>query len=224
MSVKMIAHRGLSGNETENTLQSFVAAGNRTFYGIECDVHVTKDGKYVIFHDDNTGRLCVEDLVIEKTDFNTLRSLEFKDGVSRMPTLKEYLQVVSRYEKIAVIELKNAMPESNIREIIEICKEFYSLDKITFISFNFENLSTVRKILPKQRMQFLCENYNDGLREKLKENNFGIDIGWWQLTEDIVKDLHKSGVDVNCWTCDEPDKAELLKKWGVDYITTNILE
>ncbi len=224
MSVKMIAHRGLSGIETENTLQSFVAACKRSYYGIETDVHVTKDGKHVVFHDDSTGRLCEQNLIIEETDFDTLRSLMFKDGVSKMPTLEEYLQVVARYKKVAVIELKNHIPESNISEVIEICKREYSLDKVIFISFDLENLLTVRKILPKQSIQFLCDHYEKDFVKKLKENNFGIDIGWWILTEDIVKDLHKNGVAVNCWTCDEPEQAKQLKKWGVDFITTNILE
>ncbi len=61
MSAKMIAHRGLSGMETENTLAAFEAACKRLFYGIETDVHVTKDGKYIIFHDECTGRLCEKD-------------------------------------------------------------------------------------------------------------------------------------------------------------------
>lgn len=146
MSTKMIAHRGLSGMETENTLAAFEAACKRLFYGIETDVHVTKDGKYIIFHDECTGRLCEKNLIIEETDFEILRSLKFKDGISEMPTLSEYLQVISRYKKVAVIELKKSMRESNIEEIIEICKQVYTLDKIIFISFDFENLVAVRKL------------------------------------------------------------------------------
>ena len=68
----MVAHRGLSGLETENTCAAFVAAGNRSYFGIETDVHRTKDGKYVVFHDDTTGRLAeglekgVEPAVLDK--------------------------------------------------------------------------------------------------------------------------------------------------------------
>ena len=42
--VRMIAHRGVSGLETENTAAAFIAAGNRTYWGIETDVHLTADG------------------------------------------------------------------------------------------------------------------------------------------------------------------------------------
>ena len=44
----MIAHRGLSGLERENSMKAFVAAVNRSFYGTECDIHLTKDKIFVI--------------------------------------------------------------------------------------------------------------------------------------------------------------------------------
>ena len=44
-NTKIVAHRGLSGIEPENTNLAFVAAGNRSYFGIETDIHVTKDGR-----------------------------------------------------------------------------------------------------------------------------------------------------------------------------------
>ena len=44
---QMIAHRGVCGLEPENTNAAFIAAGNRSYYGIESDVHKTADGKFV---------------------------------------------------------------------------------------------------------------------------------------------------------------------------------
>ena len=50
-TVKMVAHRGLSGIEKENTCSAFVAACNRaTYFAVETDVHRTVDGQFVIFH------------------------------------------------------------------------------------------------------------------------------------------------------------------------------
>ena len=224
MSVKMIAYRGLSGIEMENTSAAFKAACERSYYGIETDVHVTKDGKYIIFHDDGTGRLCEQNLIIEKTDFEILRSLKFKDGISEMPTLSEYLQVVSRYKKVAVIELKKPMRENNIEEIIEICKREYTLDKIIFISFDIENLVAVRKLLPKQKIQLLADKFNGELIKSLKEYEFDLDIRYDLLTKEKIKELRENDIIINCWTCDDRQKAEELIGFGVDFITTNILE
>ena len=44
------------------------------------------------------------------------------------------------------------------------------------------------------------------------------------LTKENVKMLHKKGFKINCWTVDDPKAAETLAKWGVDLITSNILE
>ena len=63
----LIAHRGVSGLERENTCAAFVAAGVKTYYGIETDVHVTADGKYVIFHDDDLRRVAGLETNVEKS-------------------------------------------------------------------------------------------------------------------------------------------------------------
>ena len=45
---RMVAHRGTSGLELENTNSAFVAAGNRSYFGIETDVHRTADGQFIL--------------------------------------------------------------------------------------------------------------------------------------------------------------------------------
>ena len=69
-ATRMIAHRGLSGIEPENTNAAFIAAGNRSYFGIETDVHRTADGKFVVIHDDTTDRVCEEDLSVENSLFD----------------------------------------------------------------------------------------------------------------------------------------------------------
>jgi len=51
-ATKMIAHRGVSGLERENTNLAFVAAGNRSYFGVETDIHVTADQNLIVIHDD----------------------------------------------------------------------------------------------------------------------------------------------------------------------------
>lgn len=73
IQTKMIAHRGLSGVEIENTMPAFLLAAQHSYYGIETDVHRTKDGFFVIHHDDDL--LCIYDspLVIKENDLETLK-------------------------------------------------------------------------------------------------------------------------------------------------------
>ena len=51
-----------------------------------------------------------------------------------------------------------------------------------------------------------------------------LDIYYKALTAEHVKALHEAGIEVNCWTVDQPEDAEKLIGYGVDYITSNILE
>ena len=68
---QMIAHRGVCGLEPENTNAAFIAAGNRSYYGIESDVHKTADDKFVIMHDGNTLRMTGDDIEIAKARSET---------------------------------------------------------------------------------------------------------------------------------------------------------
>ena len=77
--VKMIAHRGVSGLEKENTAAAFVAAGNRSYFGIETDIHCTADGKFIIIHDDTTTRVTGIEKTVEETDFDALRAMKILD-------------------------------------------------------------------------------------------------------------------------------------------------
>ena len=36
--------------------------------------------------------------------------------------------------------------------------------------------------------------------------------------------MHENGIEVNVWNVDEVELAERLLEWGVDYLTTDILE
>ena len=228
---KIIAHRGLSGIEKENTNAAFVAAGNRSYYGIETDVHKTLDGKYVVFHDDTTGRVAIDDMEVEKTTFDCLRNLlltdiDGKKGRTdiRIPTLQEYISICKKYEKVAVLELKNAFTEDEVYEIVDIIKELGYLPNVVFISFCLENLVFLRKKYPEQEAQFLIDNYEPWLLDTLKEHNLDLDIKYTSLNADNMKELHDAGIKVNCWTCDDPAAGENLASLGIEFITSNILE
>ena len=227
----MVAHRGVSGIEKENTHAAFVAAGNRSHYGIETDVHRTLDGKYVCFHDDTTGRVAIDNLVVEESTFDTLRNLlltdvDGKKGRTdpRIPTLQEYIQICKKYDKVAVLELKNHFPEEDVIRIIEIIQQEGYLSNVIFISFDFENMLTIRRLLPKQRAQYLTVKYSEELVEQLVNERLDLDILHEALTKENIEYMHSRGIVINCWTVDDPARGEELASWGVDFITSNILE
>lgn len=229
----MIAHRGCSGLELENTNAAFVAAGNRSYWGIETDVHRTVDGKFILFHDETTARLAIDNLEMEKSTFDTLRRLTLlnkysgkKDRADLMlPSLSEYLSICAYYEKKAVLELKNNFSNSDLDEICAIIEEAGCLDNMLFISFGYEQLVYLRRKYPDQPLQFLTDSkLPDGWLNMLTDHKLDLDMRHRGLTKEILDLCHENGIKVNVWTVDKKERAEELAAWGVDMITTNILE
>ena len=227
----LIAHRGLSGIECENTAAAFVAAGNRSYFGIETDVHKTADGKFIIIHDDNTGRVSAESLSVESSNFDVLRKLRLNagDGKTRedlcLPSLEEYLRICKTYGKTGVLERKNPFEKSDVEKILNIVKNEYETDKLIFISFDYNNLVYIKELDNTAVVQFLCGcPVDDVLIEKLLEYGMDLDIYYSYLNQDAIKRLHDNGIKINCWTVDGKCDAERLTEWGIDYITSNILE
>ena len=230
-NVKVIAHRGLSGIETENTNSAFVAAGNRSYFGIETDVHMTRDGKFAIIHDDVTKRVCDTDISVEGSTLAKLQELILKNPKMdefrtdyRIPELKEYVGICRKYEKVCVLELKNRIEKSGIERIVDVVKGEDYLDCVIFISFDWDNMVDIKSIVPEAKAQFLTMECDDKLILKLKEYRLDLDIYKNAVTPQLVKKLHENGIEINCWTVDDAKEAETLVSYGVDYITSNILE
>lgn len=230
-STRIIAHRGLSGIEVENTNSAFVAAGNRSYYGIETDIHRTADGNFVIGHDDNYKRISGEEIYLEKTSLGMLQNVVFfdkdgkKDRVDLRPSsLENYIKIVKKYEKHAILELKSDFTEEEIAKIIEIVKSYDYLENTTFISFIYENLTKVKAILPSQSAQYLFWKVTDEEIARLVRDKIDVDVWCRELTKEQIDKCHAAGLTVNCWTVDTAEEGERLASWGIDYITSNILE
>ena len=85
----------------------------------------------------------------------------------------------------------------------------------------------LRELEKDARLQYLCggsAKVDEALVAKLKDYDLDLDIYWKVLNEAGVKLLHDNGIEINVWTVDDPTVAEQLVSWGVDYITSNILQ
>ena len=195
--VKMVAHRGLSGIERENTCPAFVAAGNRSYFGIETDVHVSKDGQFVIIHDETTERVSSGEynINVEENDYSAVENIVLPDLDNsknrqdiRIPLLEDYIKVCKKYEKICVLEIKNHMEEKYLDKMIEQIKDLGYIKNVIFISFDFENCVNVRKRLPGNDVQFLTsKEVTDELVQSLCENNLNLDIMYHRLNAENIE-------------------------------------
>ena len=219
-----IAHRGFAARRTENTLEAFsYAAKKPSADGIETDVHVTKDGRLVCFHDDSTLRLCGEENIIEDTDAQKLARLGI-NGQHAIPTLAEYLEICRNGDKIAVIELKNPFTKRNIARLVQEIRDFGYLAKTIFISFDIQNCLSLRKILPpQQEIQFLTITYAEKTLELLAKQKIDLDVEFSCLSKERIEHCHDLGMKVNCWPLDDARIADHFEDCGIDFITSNIL-
>ena len=230
-NTKMVAHMGAKGLETENTVAAYVASANRSYYGIETDVHITKDKKVIAIHDENAKRVSGVDILVEESNFDDLRKIRLFDNNGNvredlcMPSLEDYISVCKRYGKIAVLELKNRMADEDVYMIYDIIESMGYNDSTVYISFSIENLHAIRKKNPTQTVQYLIgKNVPEDLVDTLKEYKYDLDIYVEAITKELLDACHAIGALVNVWTVDKVEKAEELVDMGIDFITTNIIE
>lgn len=101
------AHRGLHNIKKgvpENSMLAFRLAKEKG-YGIELDVHLSKDGKLVVEHDDTLLRTCGKEIKIEETDWTELQTLHLEGTEERLPLLEEVFELIDGKVPL-LIELK----------------------------------------------------------------------------------------------------------------------
>ncbi len=75
-SVQIIAHRGESYSAPENTLAAVTLAWQRNADAVEVDVHLSKEGRLVVIHDDNTRRTAGVDRKVREQTLAELKALD----------------------------------------------------------------------------------------------------------------------------------------------------
>lgn len=131
-----IAHRGLHDDEfPENSMPAFAAAIKHGF-NIEIDVHLTRDGALVVFHDDTLKRVCGVEGKVRDFTLDELKKLRLADTQYTIPTFEEFLALVNGKTGI-LCEIKGLNPYDN--SIAEaVCRRVAEYDgNIALQSFNY---------------------------------------------------------------------------------------
>lgn len=116
-STHFIAHRGLSSQAPENTIKAFQLAGESGFWGAETDVRKTKDGHFILMHDDTLKRMCginrtPGDMTLGEIKASSVvggsnyEKYKLDKNATTIPTLEEYLQACLKYHMVPVVEIK----------------------------------------------------------------------------------------------------------------------
>jgi glycerophosphoryl diester phosphodiesterase len=136
-----IIHRGIVNKKfKENLLSSFKKSFSLGF-GIETDIHLTKDREFVCFHDFTLNRVFKRKMSIKNLNYSYLKELSVNQN-KRIPLLKDVLEI-SNNKYPLLIELKPRMSKKNLQKLI---KETSKYSKCIFISFNHKNIFNLQKI------------------------------------------------------------------------------
>lgn len=138
------AHRGFHDDEVpENSMKAFALAVKYN-YGIELDVHLTKDEIPVVFHDHNLMRMCKVDKNINDLTYEELQVLRLKNSNETIPKLVDVLHFVNGKVPL-IVELKaRAKDPSNslcekTTEVLDEYKGVYCIESFNpFVLFWFK--------------------------------------------------------------------------------------
>lgn len=219
---QVIAHRGYwkTAGSAQNSISSLVNACKGGFYGSEFDVHITTDGKVVVFHDDT-----VNGMRLDGVKYAKLKDIKLKNG-ERIPLLKDYLATGKKYPATKLIlEIKahdtKAKEDRCIAEVLKEVKAAGVEKQVEYISFSLHACEQLRKVAPNAIIYYLN---GDLTPQQVKEKGFnGIDYDGRVLLQhpEWISESHQLGMKVNVWTINKPDDIKTAVMGKVDFITTN---
>ena len=219
---KNFAHRGFSGKYPENTMLAFEKAVEIGADGVELDVQLTKDGEVVIIHDETIDRTTdgkgyVVDYTYEElSKFDASYTYTGKMRFNKIPTLKEYFELVKDLDFVTNIELKTGINqylgiEEKVYKLIKECK----LEKKVIISsFNHFSVLRMKKIAPELKCGFLSEDWI--IDAGAYTASHGIECfhpRFNNLIPEVVEELKRNNIEINTWTVNkEEDIKDLINK------------
>ena len=139
--VQHLIHRGLiNKNFQENTIKAFKHSFKRK-YGIETDIHATKDHEFICFHDFTLNRIFKKKESIKNMKYSQIKKI-CDQNKKPIPLLKDLLKT-SKNKHSLLIEIKPAFTKKLIRKLL---KETSKFSKCVFISFKHINIYNLLKI------------------------------------------------------------------------------
>ena len=232
--IYLTAHRGANAKAPENTIPAYQIAIDMGFYSVETDVHLTKDGVWVISHNDNIKKWYNGNAVIEETNYEDLLKYRIKGGrgwlkygTLRIPTLEEYLDLFVGTQSRPQIEIKTRGSDfKGIDKILEMVEAKGLSQQALIISFDLEQLRYIRSDLKSDiELWYLCDEITQTEIDDAKSigGNVRLSCDWEDNTVESMRKAVDAGIPVSMWTVDSLKDARTLYKAGFRYMETDRL-
>jgi glycerophosphoryl diester phosphodiesterase len=213
----VIAHRGASAYERENTLAAFRAAAALGADAIELDVRRTADSVLVVHHDPALA------------DGSVIVELRADELPAHVPSLADALLACGALR--VNVEIKNLPPDPDFDPeekvavgVVALVRELGMVSQVLVSSFY---LPTIDRVLAigggglATALISLGASAAD-IDRAVRHGHRTYHPWHMQLTPPVVDAAHAAGLELNTWTVDDPARMAELLRWGVDGLITNV--
>lgn len=210
----VIAHRGASGYEYENSRAAFRRAVMLDADGVELDVHATRDGAIVVHHDsDVAGQGPIADLCLAEA-----RKVKLRNGET-LPLLSEVLNLLEGRD--VWVEVKSLAPEHE-RALFDTLDGGPTPTRYAVHSFDHRLVQRLGDARPTLRRGILLSAYlADPVAAMTAVGATALWQEWQQVDPDLLARVHAAGGIVIAWTVNEIGDLERLARMGVDGLCGN---
>ncbi|MEK7415329.1 MAG: glycerophosphodiester phosphodiesterase family protein [Planctomycetota bacterium] len=232
---RLIAHRGAGKLAPENTLPAIEEGFRRGYRCVEIDVGLTADGVVALLHDAALLRTTGDPRLLAETPSADLATLDAgawlhpRFAGTRIPTLA---LVLTRCRKLGMqifIELKVGRGQDAQRlgaAVAQTIAMSWSGPPPLLISFNAAALAAVGaadSMLPRALL-LGHECPVDWAAQLAGCGACALDLDHRSITLERVVQVHAAGYALLAWTVNEPARAAELLRWGVDGVTTDVVD
>jgi glycerophosphoryl diester phosphodiesterase len=211
----VIAHRGASGYEPENTFASFDAAVEMRADLIEFDVHLSSDGVAVVIHDRTLDRTTDGRGEVGSRTFEELRALNAaaRHAGHRWEPIPSLEEVITSYGgKVGFdLEIKHG---SDVypgieKRVVDALRKHSVLDRCEITSFDVKAIERVRAIAPEAITGIIFEGELSEFIPMAKRIGCDLLDASEPLSVEQIADIHAAGLALNSWTFNEPEEIRL---------------
>lgn len=228
--IRLAAHRGMSELAPENSIPAFELAGEAGYYGLEFDLQLTSDGRWVILHEEDLGRMTSGGNLISDKTFEEVRSLHINHGSNidkyedlRVPTLEEALEICRKYDMHPYIEVKSG-GEGDREKIIASLDEYQLTGKAVIISTDKETCVWFKTNYPGITVWYVSWFSFISDAVFAAENGLdGITCNTTFFNPLILGVVKRNNLTLSFWTPDSSTDAAVFSAWGSKDFTTNNL-
>jgi glycerophosphoryl diester phosphodiesterase len=223
----IVGHRGALGLAPENTLKAFHTGCHCGADVIECDIHVSKDKRLVVIHDNTLDRTTNGTGWVHDWSYIELQKFDAGDG-EKIPLLEEVVDVAKEYNKKLIIEIKGEcypLVEETTATLTECLSNSKSIhEQIILHSFWHDAIRVMKQHYPHIPAAIVMMAGLQPLKvlQLIREAHAnGASIAYDYISEELVSLASMESLFLDAWVLNDLATFNSLKQLGVNGLITN---